>query len=372
MRKFAFVIVLTLALLLSGCEKYREVENHAYVIMLGVDLAEDDQIQISALIPKIAEDSGSESGESSNSNHQVYAAAGANFDAALNRLHWVVPRQVDLSQVKVIMLSERLARSGLFMPVAYAMMETYHLYTAARLVICEGKAQTFIESENETLGTRIATDLDAMFEDYTSQALIPDGQFADVFYMSASIYSDPIAIYSPSSETAAASVIMPQSADQPGDTQPQKNRFLGACVFRNGTMRGVLTAEDTLYCKLLRGKSQSFQMESDLETLYLAMSTAPSIRVDSQSDPVRISVDMCLSLQTKSECANTNQIAQMLRERILATIDRCKRMGVEPFRFADVAAGGFATIGEWLDYDWHSHFSDSEVDLRIQIIDEAA
>lgn len=55
MRKFAFVIVLTLALFSSGCEKYSEVENHAYVIMLGVDLAEDDHIQISALIPKIAE-----------------------------------------------------------------------------------------------------------------------------------------------------------------------------------------------------------------------------------------------------------------------------------------------------------------------------
>lgn len=372
MRKFALVIVLALAALLSGCEKYREVENLAYVIMLGVDLADDNQIQISALIPKITGDSGSESGEASDSKHQVYAAAGANFDAALNRLRWVVPRQVDLSQVKVIMLSERLARSGLFMPVAYAMMETYHLYTAARLAICEGEARTFIESENETLGTRIAADLDAMFEDYTSQALIPDGQFADVFYMSASIYSDPIAIYSPSSETAAASVIIPQSADQPDDAQPQKNRFLGACVFRNGTMRGVLTAEDTLYCRLLRGKSQSFQMDFNSETLYLTMSTAPIIRVDSKSEPARISIDMRLSQQTKRARANANQIAQTLRERILATIDRCKRMGVEPFQFADIAAGGFATIGEWLDYDWHSHFADSEIDLRIQIIDEAA
>jgi len=117
-------------------------------------------------------------------------------------------------------------------------------------------------------------------------------------------------------------------------------------------MRGVLTAEDTLYCKLLRGKSQSFQVDSDLETLYLAMSTAPSIRVDSQSDPVRISVDMCLSLQTKSECANTNQIAQMLRERILATIDRCKRMRSSRFSLPTLpqealrpSANGWITTG---------------------------
>ena len=65
-------------------------------------------------------------------------------------------------------------------------------------VVSAGETLKFIQSETGLLGSRIATDLEAMFDHYANHAFIPDVQFADVFYKSVSIYSDPLAIYSTS------------------------------------------------------------------------------------------------------------------------------------------------------------------------------
>lgn len=375
MKRAAFILILAVATLLSGCQKYREVENLAYVIVLGVDLLEDGDIQIAALIPKITGDSASDSNGTPDSGHRVYAAAEKSFDAALERLRWAVPRNVDLSQVKLIVLSERLARSGQFMSIAYSMMDTYHLYTAARLAVCAGDTLRFIESETGLLGSRIATDLEAMFNHYANHAFIPDVQFADVFYKSVSIYSDPLAIYSIAGpaedvETAAA-LIAPQVDDRAGDVQPQVNRFLGSCVFKKSVMVGTLSATETLFCKLLRGKPQSFPLLLGSETLYLSMATPPIIEVDTRSDPVEIRIKMQFSLQTRSERVDVDDIRELLSQQIHDAIDHCKRMGVEPFQFAEVAARNFLSIGDWLAYDWSARFPSAQIRLNIEISDQA-
>ena len=190
-----------------------------------------------------------------------------------------------------------------------------------------------------------------------------------------SIYSDPLAIYStsgPAEEVeAAAALIEPQTNDREGDVQPQINRFLGSCVFKKSVMVGTLSAEETLFCKLLRGKPQSFPLLLGIETLYLSMATPPMIEVDTDSDPVQIRIDLQLSLQTRSERVDTDAIRELLTNQMLATIDRCKRMGVEPFQFAEVAARNFLSIGDWMAYDWSARFPNSEIELNIEIRDQA-
>ena len=53
MRKRLAALFLLCALLLSGCSESNEVENLAYVLILGLDLMDDGQIRVCAQIPKI-------------------------------------------------------------------------------------------------------------------------------------------------------------------------------------------------------------------------------------------------------------------------------------------------------------------------------
>ena len=99
MRKTPLIALLTaVALLLRGCGQLTQVENLAFVILFGVDLTDDGQIEVVAQIPKITGSKGEEdSGGSSSSDNLVYAANGADFLTALTNLNWAVPRRLDLS-----------------------------------------------------------------------------------------------------------------------------------------------------------------------------------------------------------------------------------------------------------------------------------
>ena len=267
MRRGALIALLTAAaMLLGGCSEIDQAENLAFVVLMGVDQTEDGGIELSVQVPKIsgsrgnAEDSGS-------SGDLVFTASGGDFAEAITALKWIVPRRLDLSQIELIVVSEALASSGRWLEVMNDMMQTSRLYTAARLAVCDGDVQAFIRAEKPLIGTRIADELTAMFEAYTTDGFVPNTSFADIYYKSISAYSDPVAVYAvpapeessadvePASQDAAepAVAIIP---DDPGTTDvetEQETRFLGAAVFRDGRMVGKLDGRTLMYCKLLRG-----------------------------------------------------------------------------------------------------------------------
>ena len=118
------------ALLLSGCSESNEVETLAYVLILGLDLMDDGQIRVCAQIPKITgkDDASNGSGDGS---ELVFSAEGDSFPEAMSQLEWIVPRRLDLSQLQLVIVSEKMARSDRFAAAATSMMDAYRLYTAA-------------------------------------------------------------------------------------------------------------------------------------------------------------------------------------------------------------------------------------------------
>ena len=378
MRKPSLIALLTAAvLLLTGCGQLTQVENLAFVILFGVDLTDDDQIEVIAQIPKITGSKGGEdSGGSSSSDNLVYAAKGKDFLTALTNLNWAVPRRLDLSQIELIVISEKLAHSGQLMEIMDEMMDFNRLYTAARLAICTGGVKEFIQAEKPVIGSHIANELDSMFADYVQDGYVPDVTFADVYYKTISIYSDPVTIFaeqsSPDGSAQAASLIMPETPEVAGADMEQSNRFLGAAVLHDGIMVGTLDGREQLLCKLLSGEQQSFVYAFGENTLYLTTLGRPKISVDTRAEPAVIRIKLRLALVPDNETTQIDGLDQAIESDVTEIIDVCKRMGAEPFGFAEVAARSFLTIDEWLDYDWHSQFLNSRIEVAASIAIENA
>ena len=398
MRKRLAAFFLLCALLLSGCSESNEVENLAYALILGLDLTDDGQIRVCAQIPKITgkDDASDGSGDGSD---LVFSAEGDGFPEALSRLEWIVPRRLDLSQLQLVIVSEKMARSDYFAAAATSIMDAYRLYTAARLAVCAGEAKAFVEQETMLIGSRIATELTAMFENYTDSGYIPDVQFADVYYRSQSVYSDPVAIYAAQGEadegakedaqtwasidsdavrnTASAQPdvadspsvqpVLPRDADTASAASPQANRFLGAAVFVDGRMVGRLDGPQTLFCNLLSGKKQAFYMTADGQSLSLSTQGRPSIFIDVNAEPLRIDVKLRVTLLPDSEVTDAEAAQKALTRELMETVSACKRMGAEPFQFAEVAACSFPTLERWRAYDWRAHWLESEVSVEVEV-----
>lgn len=376
MRKGALAACLAaLMLLLSGCSELDQVENLAFVVLMGVDSTEDGGIEVTVQVPKIAGSRGEES--SGSSGEMVFAASGGTFAEAMSALKWIVPRRLDLSQIELIIVSEALASDARWLEVMSDMMRTSRLYTAARLAVCDGDVQAFIRAEKPLIGTRISDELTAMFESYTAEGLVPDTSFADIYYKSISAYSDPVAVYAvptpggdAQAEAAPAAAIVPGDPVTPEVATEQQTRFLGAAVFRDGRMVGTLDGRTLLYCKLLRGKAQAFAFQYSGQTVSLATLGAPSVSVDTGADPARIRVELHLSVLPNNEQGQYPGLDAALEAALMDAVEACKALGAEPFQFAEVAARGFATLDEWIGYGWRQRFLDSAVEIDVQLKSE--
>jgi len=371
MRRFISVLLLCACLLtLSGCSEYDQIENLAYVVILGMDLTENGEFLLSAVIPKISGSRGGDSsGGSESSSQLVYSASGSDFADALSMLRWAVPRRLELSQIELIVVSEDLASDNRFIEAAPAMI--HNLYGAARLAICSGKASDFVAAEKPQIGSQTQSELTAMFEDYTHSGYIPDATFADFFYKTASFYSDPIAIYAePSRNAQTASVVIPDNPGASASDSQQANRYLGAAVFRNGKFVGRLSGKELLCCRLLRGDDLAFPYALDDKSFELAVLGVPRIIIDTEAQPVKITVRMTFSILPGSDFTSNELLSQSLEEDLRDAVNACKAIGAEPFEFAEVAARSFLTIADWQAYGWREKFADSEIRFKIKLNSE--
>lgn len=379
-RRILTAALLLSLLLLSGCSELNQLENLGYGVVLGMDINEQNQIVLTIQIPKITGSSDDSSGGTSDAGPLVFTAKGSSFEEALNMLQWAVPRKLSLTQLQLIVASEKLAASEAFPRILNAVMRTNKVYTAARFAVCEGSAQAFIQAENQSIGAHIFTELEAMFEDYTENGFIPDVTFADLYYKTCSVYSDPLAIYAVSDPEGmlkqpddqeskpASAMITPSDPETDYVKTQQANRFLGAAVFHGGRMVGRLTGDQVIYCKLLRGNQQTFPYTKSGHTLYLTRIGYPRVKIDTSENPVKISVRIRLSVLPGSENADLSGLEQDLESHLQNTINVCKAMKAEPFQFAETAARRFPTLAEWRDFHWIDKFiaSQTEVDVHLR------
>lgn len=374
MRFIKLVAVLCcVSCVLCGCTQMRQVENQAYILTLGIDRNEDSQIELTVQTPKIATSSELESSaaEGGNGNYFNFSAKGDDFHAALQRLEWIIPRMLNLSHLKLIVLSEELAFSeecqGLLGDIAH----TERLFSAARVVVCAGKASDFISDLKPVIGSRLSTDILSTFDHYIAQGFIPDGNLAELYYRTQSVYSDPMCAYgvlsdvqSAESAPAAAQIGSEATANTKSEI---KTHYIGAAVFSEGVCRTVFTPSQTLCAGLLKGTVKMFRYAHDGQGLEIFPSTPVRVSIALEREPIDIRVSLGLSVSAQEDAPDLDSLKQALQENILSTIHAAQRAGVEPFDFADAAAKRFSTLEKWMDFDWRNQFSEANVAVALEL-----
>ena len=379
MRKCALVLLLLLlCTVLNGCSQASQVENHAYVLVMGLDRTQDGQIKITVQVPKI---SGGASEEASSGkegdNYMQFAVTAHSYEAGLEKLDWASPRDLTLSQIKLIVLSRELAESEECRALIKSIAQTERLYTASKVAVCEGRAEDFVAAIQPKIGTRISTDIEAMFEHYNGRGYVPGSSLADLFYQTESIYSDPLVTFallekqqdaqtgesqSMQSASALSGDIQSISASYESDIP---TRFLGAAVFADGRMKGVFTGTQSIISGLLRNEVESTRYECGGQNLIIVPARPVYVSVDVESDPVIIKIDAKLALAAQEELPDEENLRESLEKDIRSTIQAAREFGAEPFGFAEKAARSFLTIDAWRKYNWDQKFIDAKIEIEL-------
>lgn len=382
MCRTGLIISLLLLLLLSGCSQASQVENHAYVLVMGLDKYGDGQMKMTVQIPQISGNAAEEENSGKNGNYMKLSVSAENYEAALEKLDWASPRDLNLSQIKLIVLSRELAESEECTKLIENIAQTERLYTATRVAVCEGSAEEFVAAIEPKIGTRISTDIDAMFEHYISRGYVPQSSLAELFYLTKSIYSDPMVTYallkdgqkqveSSATEEASALSGSVESVSESYDSDIS-TRFLGAAVFVDGRMRGVLNGTQTVIAALLRNEIDSMRYECDGQSLTIVPARPVYIRVDAKNEPICIHINAKLSLAAQEELPDEEKLRSSLEKDIRETIESARQMDAEPFGFAEKAAQHFLTIADWQNFDWDKHYANAEFEIDLSFANSDA
>ena len=81
-------LLMVICVYLCGCSQASQVENHAYVLVMGLEHTLDGQLQMSVLVPRISGNQGNAEGQSGSGSYTHLVITADNYAEALARLNW--------------------------------------------------------------------------------------------------------------------------------------------------------------------------------------------------------------------------------------------------------------------------------------------
>lgn len=172
------IIFLTIFLLipLSGCWGSHQLDSYAIVQGVGIDLTEDNQVQLTFQMLKpqqIKSPSAGGGGGGSAGGKAVWTltSVGETFFDALRKATLQSDRRLYMGQLKIIVLGETVARAGIT-PFLDFLYRDYGPRFIAYCFITPGKAQNILEAEHEQESIP-ATAIEKLAKESINTSLIP-------------------------------------------------------------------------------------------------------------------------------------------------------------------------------------------------------
>ena len=366
-------VLMICASALAACAQSEQVENQAYAVVMGIDRTDNGDMEITVQLPKIAASGGESegSGKSDSSYFQV-SVKGSNYEAALERLHWAVPRNLNFSQLKTVVFSREVAESEDFAKLIKSVVQTERLFTAAYVVVCEDNAKEFVEAMKPAMGSQLSADITATFEHYYSHGIIPNSTLADLYYRGMSFYSEPMAIYGvlnkqdAQQEAAEADAIAGTPTEFSSEVDSEiETYYLGAALFSKNVMCGLFNEEQTVITNLLRNEVKSIEYEYDGQSLEFSPIGKCKIRIDTDAEPVQIQIEIHLSAVSQQEMPDMAKLQERFESDVRKVISAAQAYGIEPFEFSGIATRNFSSIEKWREFNWQEKFSAADVEVTV-------
>ncbi len=374
MRGRKIAAILLLCALLCGCTQARQVESVAFAVILGADLTDDEGIELTVQIPKAGGSAQEEQGaESGTSDYLIASAQGATFTDALAALEITVPRDLTLTQVKLLVVSEALARHEKFFNFAESLAKLDQSCASAYFAVCRGDAGDFVREQRPVIGMRVSLGILAMFDHHKTRGYITGATFADFYYQGVSVFSDPVAILCATAPEAPAErrehgALDDLTPENVPATSENENEYVGAALFRNGLMVGYLDGLETCLLNAIHGASVFFSYSFEGMPVSLRSRGVSGLKIESGEDGrLRIAFKLRFNAIADLKTPPLEEIRNTLREDLEQLLAKCQVLGVEPFGFAAQAARGVASLADWEKYGWPERFANAEFAVEVEI-----
>jgi spore germination protein KC len=391
MKRIILLVSLIPLLLLSGCGDKLELEQFAYVVVIGLDINDDDD-QLIDVTFQIANPQVGSTDKGAAANEQpsdIVTFTTPDLLSAKELANSVITRELTFGHLNTIIVGEKLAKTPLFHNIIASAIIDPEIRLENMLLVSKEKASEFIEANLPKLETRPHKYYVYMRQRWKDTGFVPLSDLNRYFQrLSGDLF---LAIYA---TTEKNEEIRKNEDHYVAGQIPQKSgdpvQMMGSAVFKDGKMIGTLTGEETRMSLLLRPKSlshyaiQSFTdpINNDFRiSTNIMLNGKTKVKIDATTDTPDVKVIVPVKIQVFSNPSLTNYTTNLknqetLKASIKNELEKIamdliqktqEKFKAEPFLWYLEARRQFWTNHEYEKYNWNEKYSNAKVDVKFDV-----
>ncbi|MCP8969251.1 Ger(x)C family spore germination protein [Ectobacillus ponti] len=389
MRLLKCVGLLLLLLPLSACGDRLELEQQAYVVVMGLDRAEGNLIRVTFQVanPQVGStDRGSAPNEAPS---DIVTFTAPDILSAKDIANSVITRRISFAHLQTMIIGEKLARTQLFHHIMADSIRDPEMRREMNLMVCREKAESFIKRNKPEMETRPHKYYSFMQKRWKDTGFVPYSTMNRYFQrVGRELF---LAIYA---TTKRLKQVEGNEDGYEAGQIPQRSgdpvQMMGSAVFKEGRMVGTMTGEETRYALLLRrrvlAKSFIMSIQDPLNPRFRvsfrvirSKSTSVSMDVGGERPIVKVRIPLKVQVHSVPSLLNyeSNEKNQQLLKKSIqkelqaGAMDIIRRTQTEfqgePFIWYTEVRRYFRTLQQYEAYDWEKHYTKARVHVDFDL-----
>ena len=370
--KRALILLLLCCFLLTGCSS-RQLEEELLVIVLAVDQPEEGRIRLTVKVPRNGAAQQEPGGDQS--SYLLLAATGASFAAAVSLLNATTPRQLNYSQVREIVIGERMSASCDFGLLLMQLDALPRFRCSAAVIICRGEAGTFVDAQKPSVGARLSRHAETTLSTYAGKGFTPMTSLCEGMRDLGYGFRDPLFVLGAVNDFSAVENPNTSNAlDALPGALPRRSadgiELFGAATTDGLCVSGTLTGYEMALIHLLDGhvRSLTLQQEQDVPlSIFAQRPAALSVDLSGRPAVLRVAIS-CEAHYPPGYPPDADALRNRLTQDISQMIHHLQSLRCDGIGFANTAVRQFLTVQDWEAVGWRDVYVQAEVEVQVTLV----
>jgi len=372
---FIFIVIIVFLLAFSHSYSSLNIDNLAYVVALGIDSTDDNNLQVTF---QFSTPVSIESGEKP--TPIINTVTASSISNATNIINSYLGTPASFSHCKVIVFSEQIAKQGISDEI-YTLINDTQVTPASNIVVSKCDAKTYLEQTTPELENLVSKYYESFENSSKNTGYIPDATIGDFFNDLTSRTREPYAILggvNAESRNEENSTTSQDNLKANMTSISGKNRSenFGVAVFREDTLVGELNAFESVAFQNIRNNIDRFlisvhdpENENNVLDIYMTPAKNTSVKVNTSTQTPYVEISCKFTGRIYSMSENSKYLSPDVLDSISKSCDSyleslfteylyktSKEFNSDINSFGTYALKNFFTTKEFENYSWLENY----------------
>lgn len=293
---FIFILVVIFIIAFSSSYFTLSMDNLAYVLAIGIDKSDENNLKVSFQFSTAAPVE--ESGSTQKAPSLVNTVNASSLSNAINIMNSYLGKEVNMSHCKIVIFSEEIAQEGISSEI-YTLINDTQVRPSCNIVITKTEAQYYMKNTVPELENLISKYYEIFTDPSMTTGFIPNATIGDFFNNLICTASDPYAILGgvteENSDTSSSGATNSQQdhnlkSNDSSIISKSSSENIGVAVFKGDALVGELNALETTCFLCIQNDVDRFLISIPDPTnadhfldIYLTPENTTKIKVDTKT-----------------------------------------------------------------------------------------